>query len=77
MTTLEQLIAKCNAAGLRVNNLFQHERTLTWQANLWEIGGNAHDFGHGPTAIEALQRAFDVVSKQVVAPPVDDGSDLC
>lgn len=76
--TLEQLIAKCNAAGLRVNNLFQHERTLTWQANLWEIGGDAHDFGHGVTAIEALQRAFDVVSKEVKKPePEDDGSDLC
>jgi hypothetical protein len=63
--TLEALIEKCTAAGLRVNNLFQRENRM-WQANLWEWHGPAHDFGMGNTPVEALQRAFDVVKKPVI-----------
>lgn len=74
---IETLIEEINAAGLRVNNLFQRE-DRTWQANLWEWHGNAHDFGYGVTPLEALQRAYDVMKKQVkkVKPVEDDFSDL-
>ena len=55
--TLEQQIAVVNAAGYRVNNLFQHP-VAGWQANLTN-GTDFWEFGHGATPAAALAEAME------------------
>jgi hypothetical protein len=74
--TLEQLIEKINADDLRVHNLSQGP-DRTWHALVWAFKHHHHDWGAGVTAIEALQRAYDVVKGQVPKPVEEpEGSDL-
>ena len=63
--TIENAIAAVNAAGFKVNNLFQIESG--WQANLYG-GENRYEFGKGDTAAAALAEAI----KKVKIEPVLD-----
>lgn len=53
---IEELLRQIAERGLQVNNLFQLDAKL-WQGNVTD-GESVWEFGHGASAEEALQAAF-------------------
>ncbi len=70
MTDFQTIVAEINAAGLRVNNLFQIEDGR-WQANLYDYNNSkGYAFVVHADPVAALQECFEKVK------PDDDSSDL-
>jgi hypothetical protein len=64
--SVEAAIARAQALGLRVNNLFQLEDEPLWQANVCR-GREAYAFSRAGTPAAALNAAIDDYEKMVTA----------
>lgn len=71
--SIEKIVADMNAAGFKINNLFQLDEGF-WRCNLRSdrTGGTFYDFANGTTMLDALRKAAE---KTKVA-STDDVSDL-
>ncbi len=74
--SIEKLITEINAAGLKVNNLFQYDEAQggLWQANVRD-GKSGYEFGKGTTPVEALKNCFDNAKKSIEI-KYENGEDL-
>ena len=73
---MEEVIAKINAKGFQINNLFQIASDF-WRCNIRDNGGGFFAFANAPSAKEALLEALKRAEEGPVnKPSKGDFSDI-